>query len=357
MKSYMRSTLVLLTMVVAASFAAPAFADGIYAAGYVSPDGYTWRDGYWWKGDASYTRAAVQSYYYQNGCRYAYTSYSYTLVPSKKVTITPQSEDNWRARLLEIAKERDRWEGNLRASALEQNEFLESVKALGLDGNFRWNGYGYEIQYAKGYRPAVAQYDQLVQPQGATVYGVKEVADIYGNVNIGQIYQQALRLRADSRAYEAEGDKGTTALVDNLGHAAAAVAEIQAKGAATVKILSELRPESRARILRELSIEHRGQAGGGSVVPQNGGGSDALAAAQATANNRCVSCHRPDKKLGDLDMTNLSLLSNDQARKILEAINHADPQRRMPRGPDNTVGTPLTEEEKATFYIAIYGAK
>jgi mono/diheme cytochrome c family protein len=71
--------------------------------------------------------------------------------------------------------------------------------------------------------------------------------------------------------------------------------------------------------------------------------------------NKCASCHNSTKKNGGLDLSDLSLLTEDQGTTILQRIIHTDPSLRMPLKPDLSPGEPLSPEEVAAFYVVAYG--
>lgn len=356
-------------------------------------EGYTFNDGYWWRDGNPYLRYQAYQVYYDPSrcCNYTRTLYSYQAAPYQKKaeTIYPDRDPEWKTKLLAIAADRDKVEAQLRKSAQYHNEFLESVKSLGLDGNFRWDGYGYAPIFPQGYRSGrgygyglknvddgygavlghlSTAYSQVPSSQGATVYGYRESADLYGNIDLGGVYREALRLRGDSRALEAEGDKGTTALVDKLGERAAGVAEIKAKGeavdraiTAASRALSSISAEKRVQMIREVygsgtttSTGGSGSSEGVSKTAEISRNTDFVSVATEVTKKKCLSCHSAEKKNGGLDMTNLTLLSNEQVTSILKRIVSSDPLKRMPLAGDLKPGTPLTETEIAAFYLAAY---
>lgn len=357
----------------------PTVTAGQYAAGTLDVNGYTFRDGFWWKGGLKFNRTTAQEvyYYYQGYCRFQGTRdvHTYQVVlnaaPKKDAYVTPSSEDNWRARLLEIAKQRDKYEAQARASALEQNEFAQSLKILGLDGNFRYQGYGYNPSYAfnpynnpaaysygQSFQQQGQGYSQLPAAQGSTLYGYRELADVYGNVDLGSLYDQVLRLRQQSYTAESKATSETHALVGDLGTQLARVMEIQAKADAAAKVLQAATPKDRATILREFWAKgsNSGTVQGNVQLRQPAVTANYVAIAQQVANTRCVSCHSATNKQGGLDLSDLSLLNATQGRNILDRIVHKDPSKRMPLKADLSPGEPLSREEVAAFYMAAYGA-
>ena len=343
-------------------------ADG-YSNGYCSAEGYTYRDGYWWLNGQAYTRTRVQEpyYYWHRGCQYTSYRWVWSYTPVSGVTTTTvinPSEDGWRGKLLDIAKQRDQYEGRLRSSAVEHNEFVESVKLLGMEGNFRWNGYGYEMSYAQypGAAIAAAQqaYSQFPTPQGNSVYGYRELADVYGNVDLGALYNQTMRLREQSYGNESKATSEMHALVNDLGENLAKIKEIEAKGQAAAAALSASAAKDRATVLKEFwsTYDSRTKSGGVGPPPAAPQAPQAAQAGslQAIVQQKCVACHNSEKKNGGLDLSNLAAVNTAQTNKILERIIHPDPTKRMPIREDLSPGEPLSKNEVAAFFVAAYAA-
>ena len=342
-------------------------ADG-YSNGYCSAEGYTYRDGYWWLNGQAYTRARVQEayYYWHRGCQYTSYRWVWSYTPVSGVTTTTvinPSEDGWRGKLLDIAKQRDQYEGRMRTSAVEHNEFVESVKLLGMEGNFRWNGYGYEMAYAQhpGAVLAAAQqaYSQFPTPQGNSVYGYRELADVYGNVDLGALYNQAMRLREQSYGNESKATSEVHALVDGLGSNIAKIREIEAKGQAAAAALSASAAKDRATVLREFwsTYDSRTKSSPSPASPSQGQPQAAQAGSlQGIVQQKCVACHNSEKKNGGLDLSDLAKVTEAQTNKILERIIHPDPTKRMPIREDLSPGEPLSKNEVAAFFVAAYAA-
>lgn len=340
--------------------------------------GYTWRGDYWYRGGVPYEcyRSTVTTYDKYN-CPHTSYSYDWREYKKAKPEIDPYADDAL-SKLLDIADKQQAWVLSDRSKAQKFNQFKEAVVLLGMEGQFRVKNYGEAIYSAKGFdvpSPYGNQYGQLAAPQGNTVYGynfgVRETADFYGNNDLGAIYKQALRLRSDSRALEAEGDRGTTQLVDNLGKRAAIIAEIRANGVAaagalvangqgTAQALNAAKAQSRTEITREV---YGSGTGGGGTVPvapppggDEGGGAatgTTLQKAQQLVNQKCLSCHSATKKNGDLDVTDLRLLSPDQVDSIMKRVVDPDPQKRMPIKADLSPGTPLTHQELGILFRAV----
>lgn len=386
MKSHTNVTMVL-AFLAASVFSSPRHAPASeYSNGYVSAAGYTFRDGYWYQGDTAYQRITTKVPYTYNtyghcGTCYPVTayrySYSYKPVEVKKTTVT-YSEDQWRARLLELVKARDTYESQIRYSQTEQAEFLEAVRALGLEGNFHYDGYGRPVvSYEK--QKYQHEYQQFPQQQGATIYGYRELADIYGNVDLGQIYNSVLRLREQSYANESEATTQVHTLVGTLAERMAQIKEIEARGRTAAQVLTATEPKDRATVLREfwssqpggrVRIERTTVGSADGVIDAVGAGAaqaagavadaareQALQKVQSIVQSKCLACHNDAKESGGLNLTQLELLTQAQAGKILERIKPTtDPALRMPLAADHSPGEPLSPEEVAAFFVAAYGS-
>lgn len=358
-----------------------------YSDGYTNASGYTYQDGYWWYGDQAYRRVKYSEPYYYYSCGTRCTGYrsAYKYEPvylqKEKVVVTKEdlangSEDGWRGKLLEIAGNRDKWEAKARQSAQEHNEFLESVKFLGMQGNFHWNGYGYEMSYAQnpyayegyGQKEVFQQYGQFPAAQGQTVYGYNEIADIYANVDLGQLYDSVLRLREQSYGYESKATSETHALVGDLASKMAEIKEIEAKGRAASAALKASEAKDRTTLLREFWSAYPSASGTTSTTTRRsqstssvtvggmaGGGGQALALVERVVANKCISCHTSGGAQGGLNLDDLTALTPEQSTKILDRIVSPDENARMPLAQDRSPGEPLSREEIAAFFFAIYG--
>lgn len=337
-----------------------------YYNGYVSSTGYVYNNGYWWANGRAFTRHREKQYYWRCGYRKWRWIWRYCPAPvlthssGTAITYNDVESGGWRDKLLDIAKRRDQYESIARKSALEHAEFVESVRLLGMEGNFHWNGYGYAPSYAKGGVPypfassQLNQYQQMTAPQGSTIYGYRELADIYGNVDLGQIYNQVLRLREQSYSNESQATSETHALVGDLADRMAQVKEIEAKGRAAAAALEASAAQSRATMLREFWSKYPERKAQDLAAEGGVTQSDAAAVVETIIARKCVSCHNQEKQNGGLDLSNLALITAEQGDKILDRIKHPDPEERMPLAPDLSPGEPLSREEIAAFFMAAY---
>jgi len=335
-----------------------------YSNGAVS-GAYTYKNGYWWSGSQAYTRTK-QAYYSTGYCSSRRCStrtlnyrYVYQRANVQQQTYLTSKTEGWRTKLLEIAANRDKYEASTRASSHEHNEFIEAVEALGLTGNFTWRNYGNAPNMAQGYGPqsqVSQQYSQPVAQQGSTITGYNEyVADIYGNLDLQALYEQAFRNRSSARDLESQASTETHQLLDGLGQRAGAVAEIQAQSQALSAAMRELKgmlesmkPQPHARIEKR---EYQTEPSAPSTDTRNSVG----VALQALFDRKCTACHTPGKsgfEMGGLDLRDISTLTKADVQSIIASVEHTDPAKRMPRAADGGAALPLTAFEKRLIIYA-----
>lgn len=317
-------------------------------AGSVSASEYLFSNGYWWKDGQAFTRSIVQSYD-SRGC--LINSYKYTLYSSAPnvAHVTPETP-NWRAKLLEIAEQREKSEAKLRQSAIEHQEYLQALKALGLNGS-----HG-------GYTTATTidayGYSQRTAPQGTTVFGYNEIADVYGNVDLGDLYQSAIRLAESSNRYGAEATNGTQKLIDNFGDRAQgllsqqlAIAEINAKTAGVTNAARALGDAIKAESRLHLEKRTEGPAPlppreGGSPILDEPTAKQSLDSLASLVQVKCFACHGGKTTEAGLNLGDLTKLDDAAVNKILSRVTSANPEKRMPPG------KPLEPEELRLFFDA-----
>lgn len=347
-----------------------------YYDGYVD-GGYTYHNGYWWNGDHAYSRTWANrlvykptwhnGYYYQSyPCYEGYWAYTY--YPSavryvekpvvKAVEKVSYKDPSWRQQLLDIAAARDKVEGELRKSALEHNEYLEAVNALGLTGNFRWNGYGDPPAWPQGYRGYGAPTASLQLGshgvQGNTVYGysTSTVADLYGNTDLNALYQQSAKLTEQAQDAGTRANDNFNARVEQATASKERVAEALARGAAARAALEAAAGPPTAR------VETRTTGSGSTTTTSTGTGpapaatppavlsitaGDKLRVWQASSDARCVSCHKDGKN--GFNPATFPSMTADQKAAVTERLLSTDPGHRMPKGPNGTPGKTLPADE------------
>lgn len=325
---------------------------------------YIFSNGYWWSGGQAYSRARV--YYYDScGCR----RYRYQYAKAAKATTTISSEtDNYTAKLLEIKANREKWQAQIEASANKHNEFIEKLRELGLNGEYyqtsvgvaridRSNPYAINGGGSMGY----GGYSQRTAEQGSTHFGYVPssftVADVYGNVDIGGLYNAAIRLASDSNQYGSKATDGAMTLVDRLGDRAAslmdraiAVKETEAKAAGIAQLSHSLGQAIKAEARAYIATHQGGNGQPPEPDPalQEDIANGTLNDVGAIITHRCVVCHRPGGKMERLDLTDIESLGDDGIRNILERINSSDPKLVMPPPPND----PLTVHELRVVNLA-----
>lgn len=315
-----------------------------YAYGFINSDGYTWyNDSYWWWGNDAYTRHRVyQNAYYSYGHYYP-ASYIWHYTFHHHYQRVTAKDSNWRTKLLEIAAHRDKIEGDIRRGAIEQGYFNEAVKALGLGGNFHWQGYGVAPVY-----PSAGSY--AAGSTGSTVYGYSynTIAQLYGDSNLAQLYQQAARLAENSQKISGEATQGFNTLVGLEGENRAKVAQILAKSQAISEMLKSIEGSSAKFESKSLTFKlvqgKDGKIDVEKVVPEK---SDMRAKWESHAKDTCVMCHHGPKKEGNFDVTQYPAMTAEQKLDVISRITTKDTAKRMPRSKDNVgkVGRRLIPEE------------
>ena len=147
-----------------------AVADGGLYNGLTS-DGYVFRDGLWYQGQQAFVRTK-KAFTFYDGYRQCRT-YRYVYEPAPQ-QLQGEPIEGWRKELLELKSSRDKWESDLRASQEEQKEFLETVKALGLEDYYSTD---------TGYPSPLTAPQPQVQPQ--TGYGQLDAYALEGKTTKG----------------------------------------------------------------------------------------------------------------------------------------------------------------------------
>jgi len=337
------------------------YQDGAYhfhAAGYDSagrsyPSGYyAWQNGMWYSGGKPY---------------YEMTSAEYRAT-QKKVEYAP----GWQKQLLDIAAARDKVEGRLRTNAQEFQTYLQAIKSLGLEGNFRIENYGQSIPlapYGAPYMPHTPYASSRLGQYGAqgnTLYSYSSIKDLYGDTSPSTLFQQQAKLaeNAQSLAGQASTDFGNN--VAREGNNRARVAEILAYGQSRKMALDSSHPQIPVEEHREDRIETQGQ-GQGQVQQQGQGqgqaqslGPDGRAAVTmpradgavtwpAIAIERCASCHGQGKHEGGFEIAKYEGMAPEQKARVWARLTTSDADKRMPRGKDGGPGRPLTPAEFKLF--------
>lgn len=329
-------------------FVSPVNAGG-HVNGFVNSDGYTFNSGYWYYGASpqAYYRTLISTpgyysygYYYPGSSYYQYTAY---YPPKAAVSYT---DPDWRTKLLDIAQQRDKTEGKVRLGAFEQQYFLESVRALGLEGNFTWRGYGAVPPY-----PVIgaAHYAQSYGANATTQYGYSysTIAQLYGdNTNLNSLYQQAAQLTRQLLQLGGEANAGFQALVNTEGGNRARVAEIIVKGQMAMQILNALNAPSTVETRGfSFKVEPNGnvQRQEQNVSPETK--NELMRLWKINADARCAECHSGKTVKGGFNLADYPRYDPAQKQAVWLRLTTTDPDKVMPRLKDGTPGRRLTPEE------------
>ncbi len=325
-----------------------------------SANEYTYRDGFYWNGSKAYSRQLYQyPGYWSYGVYYpgAYY-YQYTEVPVateyKTKTVT-YNDPGWRSKLLDIAAQRDKFEGEIRKNAHEQAYFMDAVKGLGLTGNFRWNGYG-EVppSVAGGYSYGGQGYISTYGANASTKYGYSynSLSQLYGDGDLNQLYQAASQLAHNAQKLGGEATGQFSALAGQEGANRARVAEILAKGQMAQQILQALETAPSGVTkgfsfkFNEKGVFEKTEAG---VPPKvKGELSDQFA---TVAKNRCASCHNSIDKKGGFDVYDYPTLSTEDKQKVWLRLVTENETLMMPKAVDGGPGKRLTPDEFRAFLL------
>lgn len=331
-----------------------------FAPGYTTAAGYVLNaDGLWYYGSQAYTRTLVTipGYYAtSNCCRYWVASssyYQYTIVP--KVQLPSYTEPGWRTQLLAIAANRDKFEGDIRLKAVEHQNYLEAVNALGLTGNFRWNGYGQSVAYGSYYAPPVNFGANANTQYG---YSATYAASFGQSPDLNVLYQQANQLALNSQRLGGEATAGHQGLVAQAGGNQARVAEILAKGQAG----SQLALAVANAVAAAPSTETRGfrfdLKPGGVVVRTEDPKlvtpeirTKLKEQFEALAVAKCGDCHGDTGYKGNFKIGDYYTLSQEQKNRVWERISTQDNSKVMPRDSKGGPGVRLTPEEQKSFFL------
>lgn len=331
---------------------------------YTNSDGY-WvypGDGYYWHGNTAYTRTWLTTPgYYAYGRYYAGTGYwqyayhhTYT-APAYVAPAVAYTDPGWRSRLLDLAAQRDKAEAQIRKGAFEQAYFKEAVGVLGLQGNFRWEGYGAAPPYlASGGAPALGYGNLNLSSAGVngnTLYGYSynSIANLYGSNDLATLYQQANRLAENAQKLGGQATTDFGALVSQEGGNRARVAEILARSQAAREVLQSLEQPSGKVETRTFSFKTVQGADGQmrlERVPEGAVAPAALEVAKAWERSatQCLGCHSGNKKDGGFDVTTYRALAAEQKLAVIGRLTTSDPSKRMPRSADGKgVALPLAE--------------
>lgn len=299
-------------------------------------------DGYYYCAGVPFTRTRVdytETVYSCGRCYrqpFFYYTYQRYYPPAPVIKYT----EDWRSRLLEIAAERDRFEGKLRAASQDNNAFLLGVEALGLGGNFRWEGYGAAPPLAYPYH-TYSYASRYSNPQlgnfgasGSTLYGYdyKSLSSAYSDTDMNILFQQASALAKNSQDLGAQATTQFGGLVEQAGNSKARViaalaraAEVAAKGQAASAALNAAAPANSVTI----ENEETGMTDSQERIPGLGN----LSPRQRQAVAQCLKCHvGPRARNGYEVLKHWTLPVAKQMEVVRRLMAPVGSEKHMPKG-------------------------
>jgi hypothetical protein len=340
-----------------ASYIAPTYAVGTNDGGYVLA-----ADGYWWYNGNAYNRVTTyySSSYYVNGVCYPPGPY-YRYVFSHAQPALTYNDPQWRSKLLDIAAQRDKVEGDVRKSAFEQAYFLDSVKTLGLEGNFKWQNYGYAPPYGYGSSGSLG-YGSALQlstagANGSTVYGYSynQQASIYGE-DLGAYMTMADRQVQAVAKILADANANFTDRIGQAGEEQNRVAQVIAKGKVLEQVLKSL--DTKNSTVNTQVYSYKATVGKDGKVqvenqPNAPGVGDTRKQFEALAVAKCASCHTGADAKGKFDVTQYPAMTPGQKLHVLERLTTQDATKVMPRDAGDALkpGVRLTDAEIQLWMI------
>lgn len=338
---------------------------------YHNTPGVNYYDGAYHYHNAGYYQGVwypAGNYAWQGGQWVAQQGSSYSGAPPK----------DWKSDLVGMAKQRD-----------ENAAYIQALKAVGVEAPFPVPAGGPPPQGAMPAGPGVGYGTNMnlssYGANGSTLYGYtySAVRDLYGDNNLGTLYQQAARLTQNAQTLAGQATTDFSDLVGREGTSRARVAEILAKAQAAQMALQAANPQPRQQV-EQRTFSFRVEQGadgvnrvvpldpsqgppsqgppvmppapyGGPVGPGNGvtgglgpqpnvqgGGEEA--AFQRLAVAKCASCHSgPDKK-GGFDIYLYPGMDARGKMKVWGRLLSSDPTKRMPQGSE-----PLSPAEVQLF--------
>jgi hypothetical protein len=318
-------------------------------AGAQSPgdrDGYgsVFENGFWVYNGEKYTRSWIATPTYTNG----YYARGYWLyqkyVPLAAAPLVLSTDPQFKIKsLLEIAKNRDKYELELRRAAAEHGWFIEATKALGLENNFRIDGYGTAVSYGHypSAVPPIGAGLTAIGTTGTTVsgYSAQQILQAYGITDVGTLFQQSAAAGKDARAYGAEATKDFASLVGQAGANQAKIAEILANAE---------RDRARAEQVRLAmqSATLTTQQSGVTLTPTvpvqvpvaNSGAPLPTGSRQVWLQSKqiCAECHGGAKSNGNFSIDKYDPGDIAQKMRVLNYINPKSPKAHCPQLADGT---------------------
>lgn len=212
--------------------------------------------------------------------------------------------------------------------------------------------------------PVPVTYSQPIQAQGTTVYGYSSVAEAYGQVDMGLLYQQAARLTDQAQQLAGQASSDFATLVQAEGQNRAEVARIIAQGQSARQALEAAGGYQQQQIQQRTFAFRVTQDNNGQFnieQMQDDQTNFKLSGAQTNLNisdilkNKCVSCHGNGNAQGGLNLE--AAISEQQQLSVMNRVTTDDLSKRMPRNQDGTAGQKLDVSELKVLFDAMGGAQ
>lgn len=357
-----------------AVFVATASPEGV-SSGAVS-DGYKFNDGYWWKGNWAYTRAwKPYTYCDSYGCCHRGYRWEYYKHHEYKAPAKSQDDKSWRQGLLELKREKQRFEGHALRSAQDHREYIEAIKVFGLDAEpYASRARNLAPDAGSAYK-ILGEFNQVITPvaaQGKTVAGYDLFAEDDRLVDLKILYNQVANNVSSVIDLNGRAVDSHIALVQLESDKQNERAALKARAAAAIEFAKALNtPGSKTETNLSFMLQQRedgtiimtpqpGNGAGGEIDVDAGAGLDGAGgglefteadqqALMGVIQRRCVSCHNPDNAKGGLDMTQFLALDGDAMETIIERLETDDPDLLMPRAANGGPGEPLPFGEILLF--------
>lgn len=217
--------------------------------------------------------------------------------------------------------------------------------------------------------PVPVSYSRPIAEQGATVYGYSSVADVYGNIDMAVLYNQAARLTDQAQQLAGQAAMDHAALVQAearnrsdvakiIAHGQSAAEALRASGenayarddqqvqqrSFTFKITQDSNGNMKIEEVKQSNVEVSNEKTFDLVTDPAQSVSDLLT-------DKCLKCHNNTNAKGSLNL--LVDLDARQQRSILDRVTTDDLDLRMPRNADGTAAQKLSQDEIDLLFKAM----
>lgn len=176
-------------------------------------------------------------------------------------------------------------------------------------------------------------YNHAPQDQGASVYSLSTLSQVYGATDLGTLYQQAIRLASDANGYAAQANSGATGLIAQATASQTRIAEIVAKGEAVQRAFASAAPANSATVVTD-GFQAQSSASVANVAPLNTG-------LLESAVRKCQACHAEGTAQqlgGGAVLPAFSAMTDEQKNVMAFRLSTNDAKLRMPKNGTLTDG-------------------